>query len=187
MKLGKWLLSGVVAASALLMAGAASAKLTVLGTEPNDASGPYSNHFFLFAPGVVTDYVSFQITSNQLVYGTVASLTNGLDRDIPIGPGTLTIFGTGAIDTCSGVTCTGGTLQSTGGAATNPVVLTPGFYYEVISAAAPAGPSGYFGAIFAQGVGGIPEPAGWMMMILGFGMLGAGLRMRNDRRGLSAI
>jgi hypothetical protein len=160
------------------MAGEASAKLTVLGTEPNNASGPYSNHFFLFAPGVITDYVSFQITSDQLTYGTIASLTNGRDRDIPIAPGTLTIYGTGALDTCSGVTCTGGVLQSTGGAATFPVVLSPGFYYEVITATAPAGPSGYFGAIFAQGSGVTPEPATWMMMMLGFGLLGAGLRMR---------
>jgi hypothetical protein len=173
-------LLGALAASGLLLAaGAASAKLTVLGTEPNNASGPYSNHFFLFAPGVVTDYVSFQITSNQLTYGTIASLSNGRDKDIPIDPGTLTIYGTGALDTCSGVTCTGGTIQSTGGAATFPVVLTPGFYYEVITATAPAGPSGYFGAIFAQGA--IPEPAAWSMMILGFGLLGAGLRTHRDR------
>jgi hypothetical protein len=178
MTLGKWVLGGIAAGSILLTAGVASATVFALGTSPNNASGPYSNAFDLTGPASVTDFASFTITSNQQIYGTYAPTGGAIT-------GSLEIFSGGS---CNATTCTGGTSISTGTSKTTPVDVTPGSFYEEISSNVPVGRSGYFGAIFGQASGGgaIPEPATWSLMIIGLGLLGASLRMRDNRRAFVA-
>ena len=82
------------------------------------------------------------------------------------GSGETYATGFGPNSTAPGVTILGARYSDTGS-----------FAFPNVS----VGTNGYYGAnalVGAAVTAGVPEPATWLMMILGFGMIGAGLRSR---------
>ncbi|WP_254620851.1 PEPxxWA-CTERM sorting domain-containing protein [Sphingomonas sp. CL5.1] len=140
--------------------------LTITATGQADPGGGYGAH----GPD------GFSLTSN-ISNATGSSIGNFND---PMSLALLGVFtGSGAgVDTIFKIG-SGGTFSVPTGATM--------FYLGFADAYGFQGTSGYYAdntggfTALVSGAGGVPEPATWAMMIVGFGMVGAGLRIRFRR------
>jgi hypothetical protein len=188
------LVAGTLAAVALMMgATAASAKIVDLPISGSVAAG---GHFYGSISLDVVDGQAISGGGSINIYGLVnaplALITYSTPGFIPWGDGLLGFRGNDGtdflgLDTAFPISANG--LLFDVGATTPEWGLHPLF-------AIWANGDGTFGSAFTGGVAGtehwaevgtaaIPEPATWAMMVLGFGVLGGGLRVARRRRSLA--
>jgi hypothetical protein len=152
-----------------------AAVITDLGNNPTSSAGAFSNDP---VPGAFADQYTFQLT-NFSNFLTIASATNVFP-----GPGDFITNFNGSVFQQIGAVGGGDDIlvlgpefatancgldcQGFGGVA----ILPAGNYYLNIAGIA-GETSGYGGNIAVAGIGAVPEPTTWAMMILGF--LGIGL------------
>jgi hypothetical protein len=172
--------AGVVAALALAFATGASSTPYHLGALT--ASAPLSQS--VSAKGSVDDIFDFQInppplrTYGQLVDFLVAGQSGLFDVGATIG---LYTSAGNLLGSLNSIATIPGFMVSTG--ATTTVPLMPGDYYVEVKGHV----SNPAGANYTMGVFGaaVPEPATWVMLIGGLGLMGASLRL--SRRSSKAM
>jgi len=177
----------LLAATALLGLAASPTSAAVianLGVNPSSAAGDFSN---AVGGGLFADQYTFQLVGGPQ-FLTISSATNVYPRasDFIInfsgslyqqvgavgGGDDILLFGpTIAVPNSCGLFC-----QTFGGSG----FLSPGNYYLQIAGIG-LGTSGYGGNLSVAGIGAIPEPSTWAMMILGFAGVGfMAYRRRNQ-------
>jgi len=190
--LGKFLAAGA-AVAALSIGGVASAATVIDFIGGTNSTGTETDH--------LGDYFSLNYATGTLL-GTTFSSTTPVNSDFvfnliqPLGSSgnvqtEAQISGATAnvgFDLFSGTPGSGTLLGTASGA--NPIIKflsTPGAYYVEFfnSVDLPGTPEVALGETVSGNLtlsAAIPEPATWAMMVLGVGMLGAGLRTTNRRK-----
>ena len=151
---------------------------TVVTSVTPPASGTFGNSF---NPTPTTPIALGLFTDNFVIDLTNNSLTNGGLISVSLGGGNNIDF---TCQACSvRLDSTLFSLMSTGTLdvfTLNPTLLTAGQHTLSVTGNIVTGPSASYSGTINFAVPGVPEPATWAMMLLGFG--GIGLTMRRRRQ-----
>jgi hypothetical protein len=181
----RFILAAAVSAAAIVASAPASAATYInnLGTVSVPPDAFFNPAVVLNQTGVVDAYYNFTLTSSFTVHGASFTSTNPSAvnfNSVGVYSGTATGASTG---TPTGARLAFNNVQETGSFGNaigfTPVQLQAGSYTIYLSGNAATlntiGSSIRFSAA-------IPEPATWGLMLLGFGMVGTGLRARKQAR-----
>lgn len=120
--------------------------------------------FWIYVPGgALADPASVTVFANQ---GGYTASSNPILGFLSVPAPTTCVFTTSIITQVSGCSFNKYTIAFSGTARS---VLFQGAAFDDITIGAPGG---------GPGVGGVPEPASWAMLIAGFGLTGAAMRRR---------
>jgi hypothetical protein len=155
------------------------------GVQFNGAGGSNTHNSLAF------DLVGSPTVTYKGLTGEPFANSGAMSNASPFGPFGYSLDFTGKNGNPTGVTTLSFEIYSAAASALHPLLLgstdyngTPLYFSADIYA------NGQTGNVAATGVpttgGGVPEPASWAMMLVGFGGLGAVLRAQRRRQGLAA-
>lgn len=165
-------------AAVIAMPASAATEIANLGVIVVPPTQTFSPGITFGASGANTGLYQFTVSQNNTQ--VTSSFTNS-------AIGSTGLFSFQTIGLYSGLGTSGtllqsGTVGATNGfqfAALNPYTLTAGTYTVAYTGTATGAPAGV-GSNFVFSAAAVPEPASWLMMIAGVGMVGFGLRRRNS-------
>jgi hypothetical protein len=176
--------AAAVAGALAFSAGAASAATHLLGGSGDlvptnslaTSTGPTT------APEYLKDYFTFDLTKDAYVYVDFSDFNTKpalADAIIDLYAGTPTSVGS-LVESAS-ISLVSGVGYFGGGSGLSKLLDSGDYFIEVLSSSEAKVPKGlsYTAAAVATAV---PEPATWLMMIGGIGLIGIGLRMRSKEQ-----
>jgi hypothetical protein len=161
-------------AAALLFSASSAHAVAVITVDPAGPDGSISGSFGNTGLGATfDDTLTFFLPAAGVTSGTISSTLTSTATDVNFT--TVTLNGT-PFD-----------VGSTGNIEfrfLNPISTLAGL--QTLRIIGTAGGEGSYGGTFSFSPAAVPEPATWAMMIIGFGMVGAGIRKLRDTRGVPA-
>lgn len=166
------------AAATIAMPASAATVISNLGVIVVPPTQTFSPGVTFGANGANTGLYQFTVSQNNTQ--VTSSFTNSAIGNT--GLFTFSSIGLYAGTGTTGTLLQSGTVGTTSGfqfAALDPYTLTAGNYTVAYSGTAIGAPAGV-GSNFVFSATAVPEPASWMMMMAGVGMMGFGLRRRKS-------
>lgn len=181
-----------IALTPVAMPSAHALVITDLGIDPTSASGAFSNSV---GGAAFDDQYTFQLIGGPQ-FLTIASVTNVFPKSTDFITGfTGSVFlQVGAIGGGDDIIVIGPVAASANcgplcqGFAGSAVVAAGNYYLDISGQG--GGTSGYGGNLATAQIGGVPEPATWAMMLLGFlgvGLFGMSRRSRTAKTQLRIV
>jgi len=172
------LLLATIGTAVLAIAPAASATTFAVNTTPNFTStagpgGTFSGGFYNtgLAAGAFSDTFTFTLPTNGFGSGTVTTSANVLGSPNDLDFTSVTINGVTAT-----LTKLGGGLNES--AFANNVPIVAGVLNSIVVTGVSRGNGAYGGQLAF--IPGVPEPATWGLLMVGFGMVGVSIRRRSS-------